>query len=227
MEVIGHRGALMEAPENTLKAFRKAIKAGVDGIEIDIRQSKDGEIVVFHDDLLDRTTNMTGAIVAFDYKDLEKADAGQGEKIPTLRETIELIKEHNIHLYIEAKSLGLEKALVSLIEEQDALDDVSVIGFNHYQLNEIKNINSMIKTGANMVCAPIDPIRMIQDAKADFMTTSTLFLEERTIQKCKNANIPLIAWTVNTWEDKNTIRQLGVTKIMTDCPTEMCRKLKG
>jgi glycerophosphoryl diester phosphodiesterase len=91
--VAAHRGWCSEYPENTLLAFRKALEVGVDQIETDIRITKDGELVLMHDATVDRTTNGTGKVCEMTLAELKELDAGGGEKIPTLRELMELVKD--------------------------------------------------------------------------------------------------------------------------------------
>ena len=88
---IGHRGARGYAPENTLKSFQKAIELGVDAVELDVQLCKSGELIVMHDDTVDRTTDGSGFVKKLKLKDLKKLDAGMGERIPTLEEVLDLV----------------------------------------------------------------------------------------------------------------------------------------
>ena len=108
--IIGHRGAFNSAPENTLSAFRKAAQLGARWVEIDVRLSSDKVPVIFHDNVVNRTTNGQGPVGTFTLDSLKKLDAGSyyhtdfsGEKIPTLLETIRLCIELNLGINIEIK----------------------------------------------------------------------------------------------------------------------------
>lgn len=102
--VAAHRGFCSNYPENTLLAFREALKLGVDQIETDVRITKDNQLVLIHDDTLDRTTNGTGRVRDYTLAELKQLDAGRGEQIPTLRELLELVKDHpTLTLDIELK----------------------------------------------------------------------------------------------------------------------------
>ena len=92
MIIIGHRGAMGYEPENTLRSFQKALDLGVDMIEFDVHLCKSGELVVFHDEKVNRTTNGQGYIAQKSLEKLKELDAGQGEKIPTLEEVLDLVK---------------------------------------------------------------------------------------------------------------------------------------
>jgi glycerophosphoryl diester phosphodiesterase len=106
--VAAHRGLCSQYPENTISAFRAALEAGVDQIETDIQVTKDGELVLIHDLQVDRTTNGTGYVYDFTFEELRKLDAGNGERIPTLRELMELVKD------VPGLTLDLELKVVPL-----------------------------------------------------------------------------------------------------------------
>ena len=89
MKIIAHRGASAHAPENTLAAFQLALEQGADGIELDVMLSKDGQLIVIHDDKVDRTTNGTGKVADMYLSELKVLDAGQGESLPTLPEVFD------------------------------------------------------------------------------------------------------------------------------------------
>src|ERR1700730_9477951 len=97
---IGHRGACGHAPENTLASMKKALDFGVHGFEFDIQMSKDGEPVVIHDDTLERTTNGKGLVSDFTLKELQQFDAGNGERIPSLRDVLDMV-DKRCRLFIE------------------------------------------------------------------------------------------------------------------------------
>ncbi len=126
---IAHRGGKVPGyPENTLAAFRQAIKYGVDAIEIDLRGTKDGKIVIIHDETLTRTTNGTGTVGNHTLAELKKLDAGNGERIPTYEEVLELVNETGVRLLLDIKvSPTLDKReVVRLTEEYQATSQVIV-----------------------------------------------------------------------------------------------------
>ncbi len=102
--VAAHRGWCAKYPENTMAAFKAALELGVDQIETDVRVTKDGELVLIHDADVDRTTDGSGAVIDYTFEELRRLDAGSGQQIPTLRELLELVKDHpTITLDIEFK----------------------------------------------------------------------------------------------------------------------------
>ncbi|MDQ0896529.1 glycerophosphodiester phosphodiesterase family protein [Paenibacillus sp. V4I7] len=138
--VIAHRGAKGEAPENTMAAFRLGLEQGCDAIELDIHLSKDGEIVVIHDDTMHRTTDISGKVNELTLAELKQADAGRwfhekyaGERVPLLEEVFDLVPA-NIMINVEVKySYGrkLESALVELMRRKNRIHNVVVSSFDH------------------------------------------------------------------------------------------------
>jgi len=126
--MIGHRGASGSEPENTLLSFRKAFEQGANAVELDVRCSADGELVVIHDPTLDRTTNGTGSVERMCLKELSALDAGKGQRIPTLDEVLGLAKAAQGTLFIEIKAPGIEEALISTLKRRKAEDEVVVFG---------------------------------------------------------------------------------------------------
>jgi glycerophosphoryl diester phosphodiesterase len=110
-KIIGHRGASHIAPENTMASFEAALKLGVDGIETDVQETKDGQLVLCHDELLNRTTNGKGLIKDYTLKELKELSAGawfskeyENERIPLLEELLDILKNRDILINIEIKS---------------------------------------------------------------------------------------------------------------------------
>ncbi|MEZ4870693.1 MAG: glycerophosphodiester phosphodiesterase family protein [Bdellovibrionales bacterium] len=225
MQIIGHRGAKDELPENTLLGIEKAILAGAQGIEVDVHQTKDGELVLIHDATLDRTTNQTGRVADLTFEEIRRADAGQGEKVPTLEEVLTLTLDKSVHLFIESKILGIEKKICELIEKLNAYDHCTVICFNHFFVKQVKEIEPRISTGCLFAGAPIDPLAMLTNAKADLLVTHLLTLDPRVIEQCKKHNIPIAVWDVNSIEAMLYLKNFGIDYAITDVPKKMLDNL--
>ncbi len=130
-----HRGFSGKYPENTMLAFRKAVEEGVDGIELDVQLTKDGEVVIIHDETIDRTTDGKGLVVSYTYDELRKFDASfkfRGQcgfnPIPTLREYFELVKDKNLVTNIELKT-GLNEYFGNLMPLLNLEGNVDLILF--------------------------------------------------------------------------------------------------
>ena len=142
--IIGHRGASADAPENTLAAFRRAAENGADGIELDVRLSGDGDVVVIHDATVDRTTNGQGSVASMTVAELQALDAGSGEYIPTLDEVFALFGDsflYNVELKGSgARDRGLEAAVAELITTHNLERQVVVSSFNQFSLRRARRL---------------------------------------------------------------------------------------
>ncbi|WP_329173838.1 glycerophosphodiester phosphodiesterase [Streptomyces sp. NBC_01477] len=125
--VYGHRGSREEAPENTLRSFRRAQEVGADGVELDVRVSRDGRLVVIHDATVDRTTNGTGKVHDLTRAQMAALDAGEGEGIPTLTEALDAFPGL---VQVEIKAAAAVPALAEL-DRSDALPDRVVLTSFH------------------------------------------------------------------------------------------------
>ena len=144
-QVIAHRGGPVYAPENTLAAFRSAIAQSVDWLELDVQMTKDGELVVIHDETVDRTTDGTGAVRDLTLEQIRQLDAGQGEQIPTFKEVVELAKASGVKLLPETKSAhlypGIEEKLLQVLDESDYLDQTTIQSFEAESLETLHRLN--------------------------------------------------------------------------------------
>jgi len=169
---IAHRGGIVPGtPENTLKAFRRAISLGVDAIELDLRGTRDGAIVIMHDATLEHTTDGTGKVTDHLLAELRQLDAGGGESIPTFAEVLDLVAGTGVKLLLDIKvSTKLDKGrVVRQIEERGAVLDV-ILGVRTLEdLREFRGLNPNIRTVGFMrwpddidafVAAGIDIVRL-------------------------------------------------------------------
>ena len=156
--IAAHRGDSSSAPENTLAAFEKAIEMGADFIELDVAETKDGVLVILHDNSLERTAQLTANIWDVTYEETQELDAGSwfnesysGEKIPTLQEAIDVCKG-KIKMNIEIKSTRHEsenfvKQIVKTIQENQLQGDCIVTSFDYQMVQEVKELDPSIQTG--------------------------------------------------------------------------------
>ncbi len=150
-KIIAHRGASADAPENTMAAFQLAMDQNADGIELDVMLTKDQELVVIHDDAVDRTTNGTGSVRQMTLEQLRSLDAGEGQTIPTLAEVLERFGG-KLLINIELKNYAtifdsLPLKVADLLEHYNAVDSVIVSSFNPFNLPRIKRRLPEVKLG--------------------------------------------------------------------------------
>lgn len=241
--VVAHRGFSGRAPENTLAAFELALKSGADMIECDVRVTRDGEVVAFHDRTLDRTTNGKGRIENWTLKDLRKLDAGSwfdrkfsAERIPTLSEVLDLLKDRTF-LNIELKADDepsqrqtlLRDQVLHIVSSHDAEQRVFLVSFNHRLIREIKEKNPQLTT-AIIFKATRDfasrPSRLVARACADAFVCGRGWLSKRFLQDLRIHRIPLFVYTINTEQDVRRMAKLGVDGVITNYPDLVVRTLR-
>jgi glycerophosphoryl diester phosphodiesterase len=144
-QVIAHRGGPRYAPENTLAAFKNAIAQGADWLEFDVQMTKDGTLVVIHDETVDRTTGGAGAVADLTLEQIRALDAGQGEKVPTFDEVVALAKAAGVGIFPETKSAhlypGIEEKLLAALDQAGYLDRTIIQSFEADSLNTLHRLN--------------------------------------------------------------------------------------
>ncbi len=252
--LINHRGLSPGFPENTLAAFRNSVALGVDAIEIDMRATKDGEIVIMHDTTVDRTTDGTGAVSDLTLEQIKALDAGGGERVPTYEESLEAVKGTGVRLLLDIKTAAVTERAVRLTEEHDMVDQVVVGPRTVANLQSFKALNpdlttlGFIATPADatpMIEAGVDYIRLWpywilpsrddEACKADYAARVAAFERgERDhpgsasciVQDVVDQGTPVWS-TVNdlNYEGMDELLQLGATGLLSDLPAEMDRLL--
>lgn len=194
IEVTGHRGARGLAPENTLPGFRLAADLGCSNVELDVRLTRDGQLAVIHDETVDRTTNGSGAVASYTMEELERFDAGKGEKIPSLREVFELLKDTGTNIQIELKGPDTEDPCVRLVRELGMEQRVSFTSFFHCRVLRIKNILPELTTGILVASNPVDPIALLVQAGADRLHVNYKVIDSRLVRKVHEGGKKIVAW---------------------------------
>lgn len=222
MLIFGHAGGKKTGPENTLRAFQKAIDLKADYIEFDIHESKDGEIVVMHDDNTLQTTGYDGYIKEMTLEELKKLDCGMGERIPTLKEVIKLCKG-KIGLQIEVKVENVGKKIVDLLKQADLIESSIISSFIHNEVLRIKEYEPKTKIAALVSERVGDPDDLKKVAKRiskkdKFYAFHPYFtvLNKEIVDYCHKSNLKVNVWTVNEQRDMENLIRLGVDGIITD-----------
>jgi glycerophosphoryl diester phosphodiesterase len=224
MFLYAHRGASAEAPENTLAAFRRALEAGADGIELDVHLSADGVPVVIHDDTLERTTDGRGPVARSSLAVLRELDAGSwfapdfsGEPLPTLEETLHLLAGR-LRLNIEVKEARAGMAVVELLR-QFPQADVVISSFDHGLLARLRRID------------PDLPLAVLLDrgdwhralARAEALHACAFhpyvaLVGRPLLAACRHLQLPVYAWTVDAPGRARTLMRAGVAGLFTNDP---------
>lgn len=225
-----HRGFSGQYPENTMLAFEQAIALGVDGIELDVHLTKDGVPVICHDEQLDRTTDGSGLLCTYTYRELSRFDASYiykgkygANRIPTLREYLERVKDTGIVTNIELKNgcidyPGLEMAVLKLVDEYGMRPRVILSSFNHYSVLRAKRLAPDVKCGLLYDAWLIDPQAYGRAAGVECLHPSYYCLTPQTVNACLAAGLEINTWTVNEPEEMRRLAELGVTSVITNYP---------
>ena len=228
--VWAHRGARSEAPENTLEAFSLAVEQGADGIELDVHMTADGELVVVHDETLERVSNGTGLISSKTLTELKQLDFSKGfpnyspARIPTLSEVYDLVMPTNLTVNVEIKSgvviyEGIEKRLLELATRFNISDRIIYSSFNHYSLMLLREIDPDVKIGLLYSEALISPhlYALHVGANAIHPYYPTLMVPG-VLEGCKKAGVAVHPWTVNETKVMKKLIAAGVEALITDVP---------
>jgi glycerophosphoryl diester phosphodiesterase len=228
--VWAHRGASSDAPENTLEAFSLALEQEADGIELDVHMTADGEIVVAHDETLERVSNGTGLIKDRTLSELKQLDFSKAfsnyspARIPTLAEVYDFIKPTGLTVNVEIKSgivqyEGIEKKLIDLAEQFCISDRIIYSSFNHYSLMILREISPSAKIGLLYNEALIDPHLYAQHVGANaihpFFPT---LMVPGVLKGCREAGVAIHPWTVNDINHMKNLIAAGVDALITDVP---------
>jgi glycerophosphoryl diester phosphodiesterase len=227
VKVLGHRGCAGIEPENTMRAFKRAMDLGVDFIELDVRKSRDKKLVVIHDDKVDRTTNGNGSVRDLTFEEIRKLDAGKGEKIPSLEEAIDLLKKGKQRIAIEIKEPDTLDEILKIVMEEGLSSKVIIVSFWHNVLTRIKEIEPEIKTGAIFVGRPVDAVSLAKAAQSELLCLKHKFIDEEVVVECHENDIEVNAWVVNEIEDIRRVMELGVDIISSDYPDRVLEELKS
>ena len=232
-EIMAHRGSRINRPENTLAAFEEAVRVGADGIELDVHLSQDGQVVVLHDETLDRTTDGSGFVHEWTLADLQQLDAGSwfdpafsGQKIPSLAEVLDLLEALGFRgrLNIElkrGKNRGMEKKIHSLLEQKQWSFEVL---FSSFSLRALWRLHRLMP-GAE-VAYLVKKSRAVLLLGKILPWISSLHLSQKSylLQPFYSPKRIRI-WAVNQEKGMKKAFQLGVEAIITDKP-EVAKALR-
>jgi glycerophosphoryl diester phosphodiesterase len=231
-----HRGAAGLAPENTLAAFRMALELGADGTEMDLQLTRDGVVVVIHDDTVDRTTDGHGRIGDLTLAEVKRLDAGakfgpafRGERIPTLRELIDLVKasgkdRFRLNLEIkfaegrEGQPADLEERVLAVLAETNFLDRVITQSFYHPSAAKMKRLAQRIPAGllVGQRRQPADPVAAIRDHRVDYYAPHHSLVTPDLLRTLHGEGIPVVTWTVNDPADMRRLMGMGLGSLPGD-----------
>lgn len=231
MKVFGHRGYSGMYPENTMLSFQKAADTGCYGIELDVQLTKDGQLVVIHDETIDRTTDGTGAVVDYTFEELRRFDASaiKGgthgfQPIPSFEEYCEWVKERDLVTNIEIKSgvyyyEDIEEKTVEMVRRFGLTDRVLFSSFNHASLFRLQQLDPEIPRGALVEYVDLGNAGYYCE-RYGFQNyhPGVEWLTEENVKNCKAHGVGVNVWTVNDMGVLEKLYEWGCDGVFTNYP---------
>lgn len=234
--IIAHRGGSHEVPENTLVAFRHAIDAGMKLVELDVQMTLDGELVVIHDETVDRTTNGSGMVGGFTLEEIRRLDAGShfdpryaGERIPLLREVFDLCVPEGVGVVVEIKDPnlypGVEQKVVALIGEMwlRGAENIWCISFDHEAIRKIRELDATIPLGYLYTPDQTDFAQPDDTIQAYCPYYGTALQHPDQVANAHEMGKLVLVYTVNTEAELRALAAIGVDGMVTDEPSALSK----
>lgn len=219
---IGHRGAMGYEPENTLRSFRRALELGCHMFELDVHRCRTGELVVIHDDTLERTTNGAGPVREKTLSELRTLDAGRGEKIPLLDEVLDAFLGRML-VNIELKAMGTARPLAHLIERGCGekgwkKEDLLISSFDHEELCAFRKLDPETPVGILFKEHPAGLFDFARSIEALSFNPLFRIVDAGFVKAAHREGIRVFVWTVNEPEDIERMKSLGADGICSNYP---------
>ncbi len=231
MKIIAHRGWSAKYPENTMLAFEKAVEVKTDGIELDVHLSKDGEVMIQHDEALLRTSGKEGVISDYTRSELERISAGKTKNddfgftpIPSLEEYLDFISKTNVFTNIELKTApmyypGIEEKVMKLINRYSYIDRVIFSSFNWLSIMKIKMMEPTTKAGVLIASPAIKNIGYeLADIGFDTYHPDFDIVDENVVFDCHRNGIEINVWTVNDKSKMEICDKWNIDGLITNEP---------
>jgi glycerophosphoryl diester phosphodiesterase len=224
MWVVAHRGGAELYPENSLTAFSKLAEIGVDLVECDVHLSKDGELVVIHDDNLLRTAGIDKPVSELTAADLKQVNVGDGNGVPTLAEVLDTTP---VPAAVELKTPATVTALERLLEQRPRLvERVAALSFFHDILLHLRRRFPALTCGALLAGYPVDPVHVAKSAGCDLLVLHFEGIHKSYVERCHAGGVQVTVWTPNTEADIRRMVEAGVDGIGSDRPDLVIQILK-
>jgi len=224
MLLIGHRGAKAYEPENTLRSFQKALEMGINAVELDVRKTKDNQLVVIHDADVKKTTNGKGLVNELTLEEIKSLSTKKGEKVPALKEALEFL-DKRAKILIELKEKDIEEKVLALVHEKQLEKNVIIVSFLEDALRKIRELDADVETGLIYVKHK-NPIKTALELKANYLVSFYKFTHTADIKKAHEHGLKVIVWTINKPREISEYAKKGVDGIASDKPDLLAANLR-
>lgn len=230
MLIYSHRGESKYAPENTLSAFYLAYLLKSDGIECDIRKTKDDKIVIIHDKTINRTSNKAGNVSDYTLYQLKEFDFGdknyKDEKIMTLDEFLKIFAGKNIKIYIEVKESGYEKEIWNILSKYN-LKNITIISFKYEVLKEFRNISKILSLGWLIYDIDAKIIKNSLKINIKILICNSSMLDKKNVKLAKDNNLQISAWGIKNKAELKRLNKLDLDSLVYDSAYDAKKELKN
>ena len=229
MLIYSHRGESRYAPENTMSAFFLAYILNSDGIECDIRKTKDGKLVIIHDNTINRTSNGKGKVSDYKLSELQEYNFGNqkfnDEKIMTLNEFLKIFSNKKIEIYLEVKESGYETEIWNVISKYD-LTYITIISFKYNTLKDFRKLSKILKLG--WLVYDINNQIVNEALKIDIriLICNSLTLNKKSVELIKKNNLKIGAWGIKNKTELKRLNKLNLDSIVYDSYYDAKKDLK-
>lgn len=234
-KIFAHRGASAYAPENTLEAFALAMEQGADGIELDVQLTKDGEVVVIHDEIIDRVSDRKGFVKDYTLAELKTftfdnhMEEYHDARIPTLEEVLELVKPGTMEVNIELKTgifwyPDIEKKVYEIVQKAGMHSRVIYSSFNHYSIQKLRRLDPSVQTAYLYSDVMLDVEKYAKNTGVDALHPAVYHLKMADfMEKYKESGLKVRVWTVDDEEDMREFIRNDIEAVITNCPDKAIR----
>ena len=223
MRIYAHRGTSATDPENTLRAFRHAVEVGADGIELDVHATSDRIPVVIHDRDVARTTNGRGNVDELPLADLSQLDAGDGERVPTFDDVLDLVGDR-VHLDVEVKQAGIERKVLAVLARHPSAS-WAVSSFDWDILRAIRALSADAELWLLTIAVTDELFTTARELSATAVALRAAAYTPETAARISGAGLEVVIWTVNAVAEAARVRDLGAVGLCTDDPEAIMRGL--
>ncbi len=222
-----HRGASEYAPENTLSSFYLGLLQGANGIETDVQKTKDGVLVLFHDDTIDRVSDGSGKLCDYTWEELKKlkiygnCTTWYYDRIVTLREFLEKFSQYNISFAIELKGADVEEETLAMVKEFGIMDQTTFTSFNFEYIKKIKELDQSARVGWLTSSINDEVIKRLLDIGGEELAPKAEFITAELMEKWRKSGLGVRAWGISNIGLMKQMCQLKVDGMTVNFPDRL------